>query len=181
MKRFMSVLLAAILTLSAMSALADVTFKTDYYTLTMPDEWVVDTDNLEADSLDGMDALGYLYAPGELGLAISAYLMRFEDEEGVSLWNAEEAEIQEYADAVVEDYSDDQAVLLDIIKANGVPFVLIRGTDMYGDYLYADTLTDSYAIEFIAYYTDMDGKPYPLTDEAIEQFKSILASFVPAA
>ena len=84
MKRFMSVLLAAILTLSAMSALADVTFKTDYYTLTMPDEWVVDTDNLEADSLDGMDALGYLYAPGELGLAISAYLMRFEDEEGVS-------------------------------------------------------------------------------------------------
>ena len=46
MKRLLSVLLAAMLVLSAATALADVTFTTPYYTMTLPDGWEIDQEDL---------------------------------------------------------------------------------------------------------------------------------------
>ena len=40
-------------------------------------------------------------------------------------------------------------------------------------------MTNGHAIQIEAYVTDSKEKIYPLTEENIEQFKSILATFVP--
>ena len=64
--------------------------------------------------------------------------------------------------------------------AGNVPFVLIRCADDEGEYVYADTITNGYSIQFEAFMADEENIQ-PLTDEAIEQFKTILATFKPAA
>lgn len=182
MKRLLSVLLAAMLVLSAATALADVTFTTPYYTMTLPDGWEIDQEDLEADSGEGMEALGYCYASEEIGMVIEAFLLTYEDLQDFSLWKADAAGVQDYVDAVMEDFADDKPEFLGIVQAGSIPFVLIRGADEYGDYLYADTMTNGYAIEFMAYVTDAEGEiQYPLSDDAIETFKSILVTFLPAA
>ena len=51
-----------------------------------------------------------------------------------------------------------------------------------GEFVYADTVTNGYSIQFEFYATDSEGeKELPITEEHIEQIKTILASFKPAA
>ena len=182
MKQLVSVLLASVLVLCAvLPAIADVQFRTDYFSMTLPDGSYIDKDlDIEEDLGENIESLGIFCPPEKIGLVVGAYRIAYEDTPNVSLWVADEAELQEYADAVMEDLADDQPVYLGIVKAGSIPFVVVRGTDSGGDYLYAETLLDGSAIEFWAFVADEEGEmAYPLTDELIGQFKSILATFKP--
>ena len=181
MKQLMSALLAAVLLLCAFgTALADETFTNRYFSLTLPEGWIIETEDVDDDPNDDFEILGYVGSPEDVGLVIIAYLTYYEDMKDVSLWNADESGLQEYADVVADDLRDDNPVYLDTVKAGSIPFVLFRAVDEDGDYLYADTMTNGHAIIFLAYVSDLDDENvYPVTDAEIEQFKSILATFQP--
>lgn len=183
MKKLLAVIIASALLLSIVSAMADpVTFTTKYFTMELPEGWEIDTESLKDESEENAEALGLFAAPDEIGLVAAAYLVYYENLKNLALWSSDADELQAYADAVMEDYADDNPVWLGTVSAGSIPFVLIKGTDEDGEYLYADTITNGYAIEFMAYVTDSEGeKYYPMTDEYIEQFKTILTSFKPVA
>ena len=178
MKRMICILLSLALALPALLCAAEgVTFKSSYYTLTLPAGWEIDTD--DAGPEDGYEFLGGFYSPDDTGLVVFAYLEYYEELADVSLWDADDELIQEYADILLEDFSDDNPEYIGVVKAGAIPFVLVRCTDEYGDYLYADTMTNGYAVEFEVYVMDWDEHQYPLTDAYIEQFENILATFQP--
>lgn len=183
MKKLLAVIIASALILSIVSAMADpVTFTTKYFTMELPEGWEIDTESLKNESEENAEALGAFAAPDEIGLVAVAYLIYYENLKNLALWSSDANELQAYADAIMEEYADDNPVWLGTVSAGSIPFVLIKGTDEDGEYLYADTITNGYAIEFMAYVTDSEGeKYYPLTDEYIEQFKTILTSFKPVA
>ncbi|MBQ3278756.1 MAG: hypothetical protein IJG94_06305 [Clostridia bacterium] len=178
MKRITGLLLALALVLAmAVGALADgVTFSTKYFTLTLPQGWEIETEVMETE--DGMEDLGCVASPEEPGLVIESFLLYDEDAKDKSLWNASEEELKAYAQEVMETYADDKPEYIGTIKAGNIPFVLIRCDDSESEYIYADTLTNGYYIMFMAYSADAN-KFHPLTADQVEQFKSILATFVP--
>ena len=64
--------------------------------------------------------------------------------------------------------------------AGKIPLILIKGVDKDGEFLYADTMTNGYAIEFqVIHIDDNTDNQYPITAEQIELFKSILSTFQP--
>jgi len=181
MKKITALVLATLLTLSMIGgALAD-TFTTKYFTLELPEGWEIDMDDLEEDSEEGMEALGMFGGADEdIVLVAGAYLVYYEELKDFSSWNASEDEIEEYKDFMMEALEDDKPEYLGTVMAGSIPFILIRCEDEETEYLYADTVTNGNVIQIEAYMAD-DEKFYPLTDEAIEQFKTILATFKPAA
>lgn len=183
MKKLTAIALSLLLTLSIVSALAGgVTFTTKYFTLELPEGWEIDTSDLQSDAESNLEDLGLFYSTEGKGLAVESFLIYYEDLKDLKLWDADEDTLKEYAGLVMEDFSDDNPVFLDILKAGSVPFVLLKATDEEGDYLYADTITNGYAIVFMAYIVDADGETIlPLTDESVEEFKTILNTFKPAA
>lgn len=178
MKRLMSVLLISILAVLAVSsAFADQQLKTSYYTMMLPDDWDIEAVNEK----DGeAEILAYFAEPDDIGIVVEAGIIYYEDWKDFSLWNADKSEVQEYVDTIMEDFQDDEPEFLDIVNAGSIPFVLIRAKDSDGDYLYADTMSNGYAVIFMVYVTDGD-IVYPITDKHIEQIKNILATFQPAA
>ena len=180
MKRFFTLLTAVSLLLAAVcGAAADgVTFSTAYFTLQLPDGWAVDTDDLEKE--EGRECLGAFGDSAETGLVGVVYLVYYEDLKNVALWSSDESELQAYTESLLEEFADDKPESLGTVMAGRIPLVLIRGTDEDGEYLYADTLTNGYAIEFMAFSTDSEGeKLYPITEEQISQFRTILSTFQP--
>ncbi len=178
MKKTFCLILALVLALSASLALAaGDTFETNYFTMPLPDGWTYDNSDLEDPDL-GED-LGYAYGPGDPSLLFEAYVLYYEDLKNVSLWSSDADELQAYIDAVLEDYAEDKAEYVDTVMAGSIPFVLLRCEDEEGPYLYADTMTNGYAIEFLAYVSDTKGGTYDITEANIEEFKSILAGFTP--
>ena len=181
MKRLFAWMVVAVLMLSTVCAAAaeGVTFKTPYFTLQLPDGWVTDYEDLEKE--EGMEGLGFFGEDAEIGLIAGAYLVYYEDLKDLALWSSDAEEMQAYIEAVLEDFKDDNPEYLDTVMAGKIPIVLIKATDAAGEYLYADTMTNGYAIQIEAFVTDNsdEEKSYPLTEEKIEQFKSILATFVP--
>jgi hypothetical protein len=182
MKRLVSLLAAVILVLSAISfAAADgVAFTTQYFTLQLPEKWIIDTENLESE--EGEQCLGYFGGPENVALTAGVYLVYYEDFKNVALWSSNEEELKDYTDALMEDFRDSKPELIGIVKAGKIPLVVLKCVDADGEFIYADTMTNGYAIEFEFYVTDEDGKKsYPITEEHIEQVKNILATFQPAA
>lgn len=173
---FVAILLALSLTCGALAA--GVTFTTKYFTLDLPENWIVDTEKLEDLSEQGIELLGYFSGPKDIDLTVSACLIYYDDLKDISLWNAGEQDIEAYKDSILEDFADEQPEFLEIITVNNVPFVLVRCTDEDGTYVYADTITNGYSIQFQVYLADEENF-HPITDEAIEQFKTILATFKP--
>lgn len=182
MKKLTALLLAFALVLCAVSSLAEGNvFTTKYYTLTLPDTWDIGTDPIEDDGDELSEELGYFYdATNTIGLTVETYIVFFEEMKTTSLWDADEATLKDYTDMLLEELADDRPASVGTLLAGKIPFILIRGTDDYGDYLYAETMTNGYAIIFEAVVTDPDGmKVYPLTDEHIDQLKNILLTFAP--
>lgn len=182
MKRLWSILTALVLILSAGGAAAaeGVTFSTSYFTMQLPEGWIIETEDLESESEEGEECLGFFGEPSDIGLVGGAYLDYYEDLKDIALWSSSEEELKDYTDALLEDYAEDNPELVGIVMADKIPLVVIKGTDEESEYLYADTMTNGYAIEFMFYVMDMDGENYyPLTDAYIEQVKTILATFQP--
>ena len=181
MKRLFGWMIAAVLMLSAVCAAGaeGVTFKTNYFTLQLPDGWITDYEDLEKE--EGLEGLGFFGQDAKIGLIAGAYLVYYEDLKDVALWSSDSEEMKAYIDAILEDFKDDHPEYLDTVMAGKIPIILIKATDAEGEYLYADTMTNGYAIQIQAYVADDsdEEKLYPLTEENIEQFKSILATFVP--
>ena len=183
MKKLLAIVLSLLFTLSIVSAMAEgVTYTTKYFTLELPEGWDIDTSDLENDPENNMEDLGTFGKADGDGLICEAYLVYYEDLKNVALWNSDADELKDYAEAIMEDFEDDHPVYLDTMKAGSIPFVLIKATDEEGEYLYADTITNGYAVVFIAYAVDADGETtLPMTDAYIEEFKTILGTFKPAA
>ena len=181
MKRLLSLVAAAALMLSAVFATAEgVTFSTKYFSVELPEGWLIDTDDLEKE--EGEECLGFFGSPEEVGMACGTYLVYYEDLKDFALWNASKEELEEYKEILMEEFEDGSPELIDIVTADKIPLVVIRVHDEDGDFIYADTMTNGYAIQFEFYVTDEGGeKLYPITDEHIEQVKTILATFKPAA
>ena len=181
MKRLFLLLMTAVLLLSAACAAADgVTFSTAYFSLELPDNWEIETDDLE--KKDDTEELGFFGGETAEGFLMGgAYLVYYENLKDISLWSASEEELQDYADALLEDFEKNNPRLIATVTAGKIPLVVIRGDDDEGEFVYADTITNGYAIEFEFYVTDDDGeKMLPITDQDIEQIKTILATFQPA-
>ena len=181
MKKLTAIVLSLLLTLSIVSAMAgSVTFDTNYYTMELPEGWEIDTSDLQSE--ENLEDLGLFYCAEGKGLVVEAFQIYYENLKDLKLWEADDDTLKEYAGLILEDFSEDNPVFLDIVKAGSIPFVLVKATDEDGDYLYADTITNGYAIVFMAYAMGADGETViPLTDEYIEEFKTILNTFKPAA
>ena len=186
MKRTISLIFALVLALSAVcgAAVAENTFKTSYYTLTLPQGWEIDTEGTGVEEEDKNlkeEYLGSFYEPKEIGLFIEAYLLYYKDSElqNMRLWDAGEEELKSYEKEIIEIYEDDDPELLGRVQADRIPFVLIKATDDEGEYLYAETMSNGYAIAFYAYIIDDNETMYPLNNQSIEQFKSVLETFQP--
>ena len=179
MKKTLSLILARFVLCSAAWAAADdgVLFETEYYTLTLPDNWKIDLDDLEED--DKFEELGFMYAREDDGLAIEAALEYFESLDGISLWDAGEEDFQAYVDMILEEFAEDGAVVLDPVNANGIPFIIIRCEDDDGEYLYAETVTNGYVLSFYAYALDWDSNYLPLEEKHLDTFREILSTFQP--
>ena len=177
MKKLTSLLFALVFALAGIcSAAAEgVVFTNDYFTLTLPENWIIDTENLT--SSEETQELGHFYDSGEVGLLVSAYLVRLEDTEDQPVWSAETGIAQEYVDLVLADFEDSHPEYLGTFLAGEVPFLLIKGGDDYGEFLYAETVLNGMAFEFEAYVTDEDGAQYPVTEEYVAQLRAILESF----
>lgn len=180
MKRLFRLILVMILVfLVACAAAAEgVTFSTAYFTLQLPDGWVIDTEDLE--SKDGEECLGFFAGPEDIAITGDAYLVYYEDFKDIALWNSDEEELKAYTEAMLEDFKDNRAELIEIVMAGKIPLILIKGSDDEGEFLYAETMTNGYAVEFEFFAMDAEAeKQYPITEEQIEQVKSILATFQP--
>ena len=153
-------------------------FKTDYYSLSLPENWIIDDEDLEKGR--NYEDLGAAYAPELIGLVIEAALVHYENMSDVSLWRADEDELQAYIDDVLADYRDDSPEYVKTLWVDGIPFVVIRAEDEDGPYLYADTMTNGYALEFYGYVA-MSGikKTLNISDESFALFEQILSSFKP--
>ena len=182
MKRIFTLMVAALLlALALCPALAEVgkIFTTDYFTLTLPKDWEIDTSDLEKDG--DFQELGSLYAPEVPGLVMEAGLMHYADMEDISLWNADEKTMQDYIDATLEDLKDDNPKYETTLNVNGIPFIVISAEDKDGPFRYIDTMTNGYAVVFYAYVAnDDDDKLLPMSDDDWAQVESILATFKPA-
>ena len=178
MKKLLSLFLALLLVLTGVYAAVaeEVVFSTDYYSLTLPGDWVIDTENLA--SSEEMQELGHFFDPQEKGLLINAYLLITGDVDD-SIWNAEEGTYQDYVDMLLQEFEDSNPEMKGIIQAGGVPFVLIKCSDDYGEFLYAETIHNGMVFEFEAYVTDDAGTQYVVTEEYQELFQTILESFQP--
>jgi hypothetical protein len=182
MKRIFTLMVAALLlALALCPALAEVgkIFTTDYFTLTLPKDWEIDTSDLEKDG--DFQELGTLYSPEVPGLVMEAGLMHYADMEDISLWNADEKTMQDYIDATLEDLKDDNPKYETTLNVNGIPFIVISAEDKDGPFRYIDTMTNGYAVAFYAYVAnDDDDKLLPMSDDDWAQVESILATFKPA-
>lgn len=182
MKRTVCLFLALLLALAAPFCAAGAegkTFATKYFTMTLPDGWETEAGSGESASKDGIEELGFFASDEETGLVVGAYLIYYDELKNVSLWDSDENELREYAEILLDEFAEDQPEWVGTVMAGSVPFILIAGSDEDGDYLYADTVTNGYSIQFEAYVADMDDKVYPLTDAHIAEFKRILETFVP--
>ena len=137
---------------------------------------------MDQESEQAQETLGFFGEPSDEGLVAAAYLVYYKEMKDVKLWDASEEELKEYTDGLLKDLEDVHPELIGVVKADKVPLVLIKGSDEDGEFLYADTVTNGYAIEFEFYISDAEGeKQLPFTDAQIEQVKTILATFKPAA
>ncbi len=183
MKRSLSLAFALLLILSAVccAGAEEKSFRTAYFTITLPSGWDFSTDEAEVYE-DGDQYLGFFGEDISVGLIVASYIVYYEDFKDVSLWNATKAEMQDYIDTVMYEFDEDDPEYLGNVTAGNIPFVLIKAVDEDGDYLHAETMTNGYAIVFRAYVIGEDGETqYPMNDEYIEQFKSILTTFQPVS
>ena len=179
MKRFLILMTAAVVFLAVACAAAE-TFSTSYFSLELPDGWEIDTTDLE--KKEDEESLGFFAGKIGDGLLLGgAYLVYYEDLKDIALWNASEEQLKEYADLLLEEFADANPEMIGTVTVGKIPLVLIRGADKDGEFVYADTVTNGYSIQFEFYAMDSDGeKDLPLTDEHIKQIETILASFKPA-
>ena len=180
MKRFFVLMTAAALFLSIVCAASAQTFSTAYFSLELPDDWEIDTSDLE--KKEDEESLGFFGGQTGNGFLLGgAYLVYYENLKDMSLWNSSEQELEDYANALLDEFADDNPELIGTVNAGKIPLVLIRGADKDGEFIYADTMTNGYAIEFEFYVTEDEGdRQLPLQQEHIEQIETILASFKPA-
>lgn len=186
MKRLFGIVMAVVLALSLVCAAAEgVLFETKYFTLQLPDNWETDFEDLEKDD-EGED-LGFFFEPADIGLACATSLVYDEGMKDISLFDLDEETIQDYVDGTLEWLADENPEYLGMVTATpdpnlkAIPLVLFKVSDDEGEYIYADTTTNGYTIQFMFFVTDVEGdKLYPITDAYIEQIKTILATLKPA-
>ncbi len=180
MKRAFSLILALVLALSVSLSLAEGnTFQTKYFALTLPDGWITDY-TVKAEEEEDVEFLGCFAAPDSPGLIVESAMIYEEELKDIALWNSDSVDIQSYIEVLLESFEEDNPVYLDTVMAGKIPFVMIRCEDEEGQYIYIDTMTNGYTIQFLAAVMD-DDRYYSIPDADIEQLKAIFATFQPVA
>ena len=175
MKRGFFAILALLLCL-ALTAKADQTFATRYFTLTIPDAWETDFDGLISDKTKW--DLGYIY-PSDT-LCIRAELQYYEAWNDFSLWRADKAGMDEYTQALLDDYKEYLPKLTNTLFVGRIPFLLLELHDREGIFYWAETMTNGYAVGFECYGLSDDLKSYrDVTDAELEHFVETLKTFQP--
>ena len=179
MKRLFGAVLILVLVLSLSCALGELgqTFETKHYTLSIPDGWTVDKDDLN--SKPGSWELGYAYAPEDDAMCIRATLDFYDSWDGISLWSADEDEMNEYRQAMMEDYAQYAPVLIDILYVGRIPFFVMRLTDDGEVFYWAETMTNGYVVGLECYALDKKGDYRDVTDAERDLFIDILRTFEP--
>ena len=156
-----------------------VAFETPYYTMMLPEGWEIYEPDT-ADDTDTFISLGNFSSPEDRFIWAECYLNYLEDWKDTSLWNATDEELEEYIDVTLKDFEADNPQYLGIVEAGRIPFVLFKGTDQYGEYLYVDTMTNGCAVLFYIYRSELGtDASFPLSDEDVETLTKIFESFKP--
>ena len=123
MKKISALVLALVLALCAVSSLAEgVSFTCKYFTLTLPDSWVIDTDFSDADSDETTEPLGWFYDDSKpVSLLIEAYLVYYEELKEYALWDGDSSLLRDYEDMLLDELKEDQAVSLGVVTAGKFP------------------------------------------------------------
>ena len=180
MKRFIILVLAIAVFTAAFATAEGVEFRTAYFTLQLPEGWETSTDMDDMEETEGVEWLGLFADSADIGLVGIAYLVHYENLEDISLWNADDETMEAYKEAILEDFEDDDPELIGTVMAGKIPLIVVRAADEDGEYIYADTMTNGYAIQFRFMVTDPEGEEqYPVTDGYLAQIEEILATFTP--
>ena len=178
MKRIAAILLIlSLFTGCALSEELSQTFKNKHYTLRLPEDWTISTDNLDED--EDYWELGYLYCEGETILCIAATLEYYEDWTDVSLWKSDQEEMDMYIRDLTRQLSDYEARYLETIYVGKIPFIVMELKNSEREY-YAETMTNGYAVGLDFYamkyptYKDVE-----VSHEQYELFVRILNTFEP--
>ncbi len=181
MKRFLSLCLALMLSLSALSSASAAkmarAFENEYFRIFIPGDWVIDLSSVE-DYWGALD-LGFAYS-GDKTMLMETGLYFYSDWSQDSLWSASDELWDEYVLFVTDDLKEEDPQVLGKIQAGEYPGILLRGTNDYGAYLYGEFLINAYAYSFYFYLLNEDDTVNSdITEEEVELFRSILETFQP--
>ena len=180
MTRRICILLLALLLLSGAATAASLKVP-DILTLTYPDSWENYGPDDRDDVKDEYYNLGFICGPGDSDLNVSIDLYYFPEYAGLRLFELDDADAQDYAAMLMEDYGT--ATLLEIrrVGEHGIPFVILEAEDDYGPCFYAETLTNGWDLCLSAYaYADAHyDVSRALTQADLEVFLGIVDSIVP--
>lgn len=184
MKRIISLLLTllllAALTGAALAEDLSQTFTTPYFTLSIPGDWVIKSEGLDKE--EDFEEFGTMISPQDPGLVIEAGMVHYSDLSDIALWSADEDAMQDYIDALLEDFEDANGEYVETLRSGSIPFVVLRASDGDGAYRYVDTMTNGYAIVFYVYHASSDDDTISEPTEAEwALFERILATFRPVA
>ncbi len=180
MKRFFALLLILALFCSAAHAESwTQKVTTPYYTLTVPEDWIIDQEDLEAE--DGTEDLAYISAERDndiLFLQLSVFVD--EDDPDLSLWNLSETELQAFIREEIESFDDLRDVVYKgSITVNQIPFLLFDYLDEDGWYIGGMTVASGHYLYILALSVTYDGKYISAPEENREMLRKVIESFQP--
>lgn len=144
----------------------------------IPGDWESEEDSIYAGFIAGED--------GETPI-IYIDLFYYEEYKGRSLSEDAPEDRDAYKDEILTSFEEYDPVRLEsewrYTSAQQIPFVCLDGKDSEGNYLYAETLINGWAVTFECY--AITGKLFirtrPLTDEEKAIFDAVIESFVMTA
>ena len=180
MKKFFIIVAAFLLVFSLVcGALAEgegVVFRTDYYTLELPEGWKVEGPDPEND-LEKSKELGYFQGPADVDITVAAGASKHFNPERVAPYAGEQGAAA-YTELILEFFKEKSVEYLGTVTVGDIPFILVKYAEDELTCLDVSAVVNNEEIEFIVYIADKDNF-YSITDEAIEQFKTILETFKP--
>lgn len=180
--RRLGMLLAALMWLAASSAaLAHTVDARGLFTLEIPENWDDQGANPEGDVEGEHYDLGWLCGPGTRGLNLGLTLYAYPYFDGLCLFDAEDAEIEDFAGRIMEAYKGSKFVSTRRVGLYEIPFVIFYCEDSQYEYLCAVTLANDWLVQIAgsAYADRSYDATRELTEADVDQFLVILDTFEP--
>ena len=181
MKKFSTLMIAFLLVFSLLCGAAaegeGVVFTTKYFTLNLPENWKIETEDLEQ-NVENAELLGYLYGPAETDIAVNVSISTHNNQEAVAPYAGEQG-VEAYKELILKYFEKFSPEYLETVLVGDLPFILVKYTDEEGEtILDVNAVVGGEEVEFMVYRAD-ETETYSVTDEDIELFKTVLQSFRP--